>query len=335
MAPSQWEPLRHLRHRPPGAAATGRRREVFVAALEQAEQLFHAAGNVSPAARPLPLFYGLSQAGRAIAASRPQPDWVLRGHGIQATGLEGILPEVQIADRGDGSFTRLAATLGSPSLPHPIALSQLWATLPELVGYALTDNASRPVLFFQRENLSSATSLVISQVASGWLWGLPQEVIEATDPRQALTTFLEDYPTTAGWQVPGDPSMPMRFRRLDDVRYAIRLQWMAAEHEGGTGEEQRQERLDAIPTPYRSESVVFPALPGNTSPLEPILVWWAVLFALSMLARYEPAAWLSHLDVNHSPLAVPLEVALDRSLTVCPELLLQVISRQGYARGGG
>jgi hypothetical protein len=42
---------------------------VYVAALQQAEQLFHAAREAGFASSPLLLFYGLSQAGRAIAAA--------------------------------------------------------------------------------------------------------------------------------------------------------------------------------------------------------------------------------------------------------------------------
>jgi hypothetical protein len=39
----------------------------------------------------------------------------------------------------------------------------------------------------------------------------------------------------------------------------------------------------------RSWSVyVFPSIGGDTQALHPLLAWWAVLFALSLLARYQP-----------------------------------------------
>lgn len=56
-------------------------------------------------------------------------------------------------------------------------------------------------------------------------------------------------------------------------------------------------------------------------PLHPLLAWWAVLFGLSMLARYEPARWTEDLDVDKSALAVPLETVLDAALEACPELI--------------
>ncbi|MBF6605700.1 MAG: hypothetical protein IVW53_08995 [Chloroflexi bacterium] len=56
---------------PPAAAtADAQRAATYRAALQQFEELLHAAEATGYAARPLPLFYALSQAGRAIVASR-------------------------------------------------------------------------------------------------------------------------------------------------------------------------------------------------------------------------------------------------------------------------
>jgi hypothetical protein len=56
-----------------------------------------------------------------------------------------------------------------------------------------------------------------------------------------------------------------------------------------------------------------------------LLAWWAILFALSMLARYQPETWTAYLDVDKCAYAVPLETLLDRALVTCPELLLHAI----------
>ena len=62
-----WGRLRATRWDPPGAASeNGERRRTYVFGLEQAEQMFRAGASVGPATRPLLVFYGLSQAGRAI-----------------------------------------------------------------------------------------------------------------------------------------------------------------------------------------------------------------------------------------------------------------------------
>ena len=52
---------------------------------------------------------------------------------------------------------------------------------------------------------------------------------------------------------------------------------------------------------------------------------WALLFALSMLARYEPASWTAALDYDNSPLAVPLAVLLDTATEAVPALVLDAL----------
>jgi hypothetical protein len=55
-----------------------------------------------------------------------------------------------------------------------------------------------------------------------------------------------------------------------------------------------------------------------------------VLYALSMLARYEPASWTDHLKVDQSQNAVPLETALGLALDICPQLVwlaIQAVTR--------
>lgn len=111
-APSRadaWRNIRALRHEPPGLSNRGARRKVFGSALEQAEQLFNAAEGIGYAARPILLFYGLSQGGRAIAAAcrASTSDWRLSGHGIAVKNLgqQVSLEDVKVADQGSGSFT--------------------------------------------------------------------------------------------------------------------------------------------------------------------------------------------------------------------------------------
>jgi hypothetical protein len=55
--------------RTPGHAAKGARRELYGAALQQFDELIEASRNAGHTSRPLPLFYALSQAGRAVVAA--------------------------------------------------------------------------------------------------------------------------------------------------------------------------------------------------------------------------------------------------------------------------
>src|SRR5262249_1907144 len=75
--------FRATRATPPGLITTEPgRRAMFSAALQQSQALFEAARAVGPLARPIPLFYALSQAGRAIAAAWLTQDWQIGEHGL-------------------------------------------------------------------------------------------------------------------------------------------------------------------------------------------------------------------------------------------------------------
>src|SRR5581483_7898136 len=92
--------IRAMRAMPPGRAADDSdRRGVFSAALGQFDELLDAAAAVGPASRPLPLYYALNQAGRAIAAARQQPHraWRPRVHGLMVAAPAGSLGETRIS----------------------------------------------------------------------------------------------------------------------------------------------------------------------------------------------------------------------------------------------
>lgn len=55
----------------------------------------------------------------------------------------------------------------------------------------------------------------------------------------------------------------------------------------GTGT--KEERLSALTGKYAGHRYFFPAVAGLPGELHPLMAWWAVLYALSMLARYQPA----------------------------------------------
>lgn len=65
-----WYFLRMSRWKPPGLAAEGERADLYRAALQQFEDLMVASAASGPAGSPLPLYYAISQAGRAVLAAR-------------------------------------------------------------------------------------------------------------------------------------------------------------------------------------------------------------------------------------------------------------------------
>jgi hypothetical protein len=58
------------------------RRQTFAAAMQQFEEQFTAAKAVTSYTRPLNLYYGLAQAGMAIAAAHSPDPWSFSRHGL-------------------------------------------------------------------------------------------------------------------------------------------------------------------------------------------------------------------------------------------------------------
>lgn len=179
-SPSAWESWRHLRalrHDPPGlAAARGPRKRTFDAALEQAEQLFAAASVVGAAVRPLLLFYGLSQAGRALAAAWVSADnGQLSGHGIKSVNYRSAVrvAEVTVESAAGGSFTTIAKLLGAPDLSCPMKLGDLCGLLPDLASFLPSADVATPVPFRTHQvthpPLSRDVQLMGAAVLPRWL----------------------------------------------------------------------------------------------------------------------------------------------------------------------
>jgi hypothetical protein len=63
-----------------------------------------------------------------------------------------------------------------------------------------------------------------------------------------------------------------------------------------------------------------------TTGLHPLLALWAVLLALSSLARYEPAVWSKVLDIDRSAEATPIEHLLGEAIGSVPAAVLHLLT---------
>ncbi len=68
-----------------------------------------------------------------------------------------------------------------------------------------------------------------------------------------------------------------------------------------------------------------PAIIADHKPPSPLMTWWILLFGLSMVARYHPVPWTQALDVDSSPVAVTLEVTMNRALDALPHLVFEAV----------
>ncbi|MFI1192651.1 YaaC family protein [Micromonospora sp. NPDC020750] len=327
-----WSELRGTRYNPPGAAAgDDRRRATYVAALQQAEELFRAARTAGPASSPLLQFYGLSQAGRAIAAAAEDSgdgEWNLSGHGIQARNLTADLPDIAVlTDTADKprsrqtSFVRLSLILGSPLWGKPQAptFAQLWDTLPELINKPLRASGDRRTALIA-DPLSGAEQhpLVSADVS-----GIPGYLARLDATADGFHKFMAAYPTAVGYvPVTTQLGVPQYWSEAGYDTVRVRLNWYAGP-KYPVAEEVRRDQLHAVLTPYGQGSYyLLPEVLPGTGPLHPLMAWWVVLYTLSMLARYQPAEWAACIDINASPYAAAVEYLLHESRTALPDLLL-------------
>lgn len=316
-----WRALRGMRASNPLPIKPGSERgKVFNASLEQAEQFFKAARVMGYETRPVVLFYGLSQLGRAIAAAadssllETNDSWRLSGHGIKVPGLsevarKGRLSELKVQDQGKGSFTQLAKILCSSSIPQPTPISLFWGALPETKGYSIGGENLPPVL---------AISDGVVEVAPAGDFGRPSVAVFTGHPEGIgdPNEFLRSYPA---------------LRQIVPSKNSGK--WGEGVKHGRPGEiyMYRPRRIEyqkfskLYGTLYRNRRYVFPGVPATGKSLHPILYWWPVLYSLSMLARYEPSGWGKMLDVDSNVDAVAIERVLDTSIEAIPEIAIATI----------
>jgi hypothetical protein len=303
--------LRATRADPPSHAAKDPyRRALYGAALEQFEQLLHAASVVDAAARPLPLFYALSQAGRAIVAARgDDPD--IDGHGL-AEDRRKPAPDDLLHRRvkrapsrnNKDAFGAVARATGSPDLTGGVDLGALWATLPQTyrlpAGSWLPD--WRPALWIIDQPGPPALGQHRFQAWS--MMGNPHH--------DAPESLRGRYPT-----LPPDTKYALKRGDLGGAgNWAVVLEW-SEEHD-----------LDKIAPEMPGETKAHALIPTLPELLTPLMTWWLLLFGLSIFARYHPGLWVGALQVDRSTTAVPLEAVLDRALDLLPRLVYDEVIGQ-------
>jgi hypothetical protein len=151
------------------------------------------------------------------------------------------------------------------------------------------------------------------------------------DDQRAINDLLANYPAASGAQVEAVDGLIQR--EQTPWGFGVPIRWPAppVDHspEGPPPEFVASEVHNRVPQyRYRQEHWLIPRVGERNDQLPALLVWWVLLFALSVLARYEPAVWRNALDPDQSELAVPLEELLDEALVVVPDLLSEAITQQ-------
>jgi hypothetical protein len=297
-----------------------RRERTFWAALQQFEELLDAAGTVGPASRPLPLFYALSQAGRAITAAHGPAPWELSGHGLKLSqnSSHSLLERtVRPAPKRADSFHRVAKTIDSDVLTGPVELGAVWASLPYDLPRALEHKWPTTL---RVESLARPAAVQQDEVAAR-VTGFAELTLDA------IRQLLEQYPRAQGWQLPGGDQL---IGVQTPQGWKAWLVWAS-----GRNDDERFTKLSEVAPEYRRRGHHWlrPAVGSQRDYLKPLTAWWILLYGLSMVARYEPALWANVLEVNSSDLAAPLESLLDDAMLDIPQLVLEALEGQPFLVG--
>ena len=335
-----WQKLRALRYGPPGLAeGDAERSALFCAALEQSEQFFRAAGTTDAVTRPLLLFYGLSQSGRALRAVADPELWNQKtaAHGITVRNLASAngLSMTVVADKGNGLFGAVARTLGRATLGDGQTVGDL-ARLGRLgPGFQLPgrDPDFPPLqlrlvsqgLFYEPGPLRAELNVP----GDTWARRLPDVRVRTTADYDAyrahVRSQLQHYPTLSEAslvEIPGYFDLDV----LGGGERSVQLEWPDRAQPAPGAED---DALAAFGDEPGTEVTVYPRGHGSRQAVHPYLLWWAVLYAMSQYVRYEPTRWAQIIDVDSSEEAVAVEHLCDRALDLLPELIYRSIARSG------
>ncbi|MFI9010141.1 YaaC family protein [Actinosynnema sp. NPDC053489] len=343
-----WQYLRRLRSAPPPSAnANQARRGTFSAALEQSEQLFSAASSVGAEATPILLYYGTYQAGRAIAAANPDTrmPWQLQGHGLKAPNLsdrDRVAPTqrqnlmnmtVRSTGRTPEAYPTISSILNSAPLTEAVELGDLVSLLDETGTRTATGGSS---LFPSLSNKPRPLAVDIEVLATRngvdivTLKGAPPDLLSAEEPDTSVEEFIRKFFPQFDQQWEIDARAGKKSPRYKNSIHLSRRGEIDTTREPFDERDDDRlalERALNIRRPYYGFSdVIDPTLPSQKTGIHRLCLWWAVLYHLSMVARYTPNAWTADLDVDNSSLAVGLEQLLELAFEEVPQIVGEVIS---------
>jgi len=319
--------LRALRHDPPGCAQQAARRVLFQSSLEQCEQFLGAAGDTGYATRPVQLFYALSQAGRAIVAASPligSQGWRVSGHGLSAGTSAAVAADVSVTATRAGLFPAVAAAMGVQALvpDEPAALRDLWPLLPETADVPLTASSLLPALLFFPDQWSETGTFARARVE--WIPGQVHDLYG--QDRARVKEHLDHYPALRGSKLRASQPAGGLDWRSAGLGMGLSVEWRSGEPPLLLADSKTPGDLGVACYRSADDYVVTPAIGSMTTGLHPLLALWAVLLALSSLARYEPANWSKMIDIDRSAEANPIEHLLEEAADSVPTAVLHLLT---------
>lgn len=314
--------IRWTRSEPPGMAGSdAKRRAIYCASLQQFEELLTAAAAAGHASRPLPLYYALSQAGRALVAAYGQEP-TCAGHGLTQAKDDAAQPLLhrrikrKITQRD--TFSAVARATGSGDFDGTVELGAVWVANPHCPRLPLKHWKPdwRLALMVTDEDFKCPPGVDLHEKAK------ILRVLPFSDPIEATADHGEDFGAE-------------RYPTIDDEAGAVALDRTATESRTWSGLVVWRTDLSSIEriapkAVFGDHRYLLPRLPGERKMLSPLLMWWVLLYGFSVFARYEPELWTDALDVDRSSAAVGIEHIMSAALTWIPRLVSEAVIGKFY-----
>lgn len=288
------------------------------------------------------MYYAVHQAGKAVVAAWAADKWRVKGHGLIQVGDDDedrpsawqsdiLRFQVKPYRKRPGVLDAVASTLGTARLTGSVELGALWSALPEASPHP--DASSWPLaLPVYPHSYESAVPPFVSPAFRGFvcLRGLP-----APEDAAVMNRLLAMYPDGSGAKAETYQGT-LQFHKTP-WGPGVSVQWPTPGVQARYGEPPPAELVAAhvhnrVPRYRRTEEHwLIPEVGDGSDQLPPLLLWWVLLFGLSLLARYEPATWRAALDLDRSPVADPLKELLDDALVIVPDLLFEAATQDRRA----
>lgn len=173
----------------------------------------------------------------------------------------------------------------------------------------------------------AASALAIALEDDGpWaplLPGARGNVLLQLAPVDALGGELDRYVNVDGYEV------EVPFEVSEHGLTIVRLSWPAPPGVRPTPGPRRLRAMSDVGLKVNDRWYLIPRLGDAGTAPHRLMIWWALLYALSSLARYEPAEWVAALDVDRSLLAVDLESTLATAEATVPVLIAEALGGSG------
>jgi hypothetical protein len=179
-----------------------------------------------------------------------------------------------------------------------------------------------PALLFSQQGWPD--TVIFSQAEIHWI---PRRVkdLYGEDPARVKEHF-NHYPALREARL--RPSAPMERLEWTSVGpgLGLRVEWREASTGLMLSDRKTVNDLGIASYKAADDFVITPAIGSMTTGLHPILALWAVLLALSSLARYEPATWSKIVDIDRSAEADAIEHLLDQAIESVPATALHMLT---------